>query len=332
MPEVLDLKIQNDKSFFFPVDLDVKSKCFFFQSTSIEDLKRAAFLDNRFFQADLKPNMLEHRQLSSMQWNLANKIGFLFHTSFCCSTLLARLLDFPQHSLVLKEPLILRRLSDAELNGTHEKSLNQTALDLLFRSLAGNFAVLVKPTHVALNIAEFMLSYQPKARALLITSTLEDFLVSNIKKTVRCKQKVPELVERFMSASNFSTRLPPEAFSPPTFLCGVALQWHSQQSVIYKLINSPSGHNIKILWEADLLMQPDETLSSCVKWLDWWIPLNTVEAQINTVMKKHAKSTSMPYDPDEKKYEDNLLMNKYRDDLDLALKWSEQNLSPFLDK
>lgn len=332
MGTMLDLKILKNDPFFFPVDLDVKSKCFVFRETTLEELRTNTFLDNRFFQADLKLKKLEHSQLSSMHWDLAKKIGFLFHTSFCCSTLLARLLDFPEYSLVLKEPLILRRLSDAELIGTREKALHQTALNLLFRSMAEDFAVLVKPTHVALNIAEGMMSYQPEAKAMLITSTLVDFMVSNIKKTAQSKQKVPELVERFMSASDFPSRLPPQAFSPPTFLCGVALQWHAQQSVIYNLLGGSNGQNIKLLWEKELLETPYQTLASCLDWLNWSVPENEVETQVNLVMKQHAKSTTRPYDASEKKYEDNLLMSKYRYDIDLALRWSEQYLSPYLDK
>lgn len=332
MGRALDLKIGKNNSFLFPVDLDVKSKSFLFQVTSLEELRKNTFLDNRFFQAGSEVNRLELEYFQSQHWDLANKIGFLFHTSFCCSTLLARLLDFPSYSLVLKEPLVLRRLSDAELIGKHELALHETALNLLFRSVAEDLAVLVKPTHVALNIADSMLSCQPQAKALLITSTLEDFLVSNIKKSTESKQKVPELVERFMSASDLPSRLPPQAFAPPTFLCGVALQWHAQQSIIRELVNGSNGHNIKMVWETDLLKLPHETLASSLQWFDWSIPADVVEMQVTLVMKQHAKSTSRTYDPNEKEYEDNLLINKYREDLDLALKWSEQYLSPYSKK
>lgn len=330
MGTALDLKIRKNNSFFFPVDLDVESKCFLFQITSVEELRRNTFLDNRFFQAGSKVHRLEFDQLASESWDIAKKIGFLFHTSFCCSTLLARLLDFPSHSLVLKEPLVLRRLSDAELIGKHELALHQTSLNLLFRSVAEDSAIVVKPAHVALNIANSMLSCQPEAKALLITSTLEDFLVSNIKKSTESKQKVPELVERFMSASDFHSRLPLQAFAPPSFLCGVALQWHAQQQVTRDLFNGPHGHSIKLVWETDLLKLPHETLASCLQWFDWSIPADMIKMQISEVMKQHAKSTSRTYDPDEKEYEDNLLMNKYREDINLALKWSEQHLSPHL--
>lgn len=332
MGTALDLTIGKNNSFFFPVDLDVKSKCFLFKMTSLEELRKNTFLDSRFFKAGSETNRLELEYFLSQHWDLANKIGFVFHTSFCCSTLLSRLLDFPSHSLVLKEPLVLRRLSDAELVGSHEFALHQTALNLLFRSVSENLAVLLKPTHVALNIADSMLSCKPQAKALIITSTLEDFLISNIKKSIESKQKVPELVERFMSASDLPSRLPAQAFAPPTFLCGVALQWYAQHSVIHKLINGSNGHNIKLVWETDLLKLPHETLASCLQWFDWSIPPDVIEMQATKVMKQHAKSTSRTYDPNEKEYEDNLLMNKYREDLDLALKWSKQYLSPYSKK
>jgi hypothetical protein len=326
------LTIEKSSSFFFPVDLNVKSKSFFFQNTSLQALKENTFLDNRFFKTDSKVSSLELDKFAHTHLKLANKIGFLFHTSFCCSTLLARLLDFPSYSLALKEPLILRRLSDAELINNSEKLLHETALNLLFRSIPDYFAVLVKPTHVALNIANSMLSCQPRAKALLITSTLQDFLISNIKKSEQTKQKIPELVERFMSASDYHAHLPPQAFSPPTFLCGVSLQWHAQQWIIHELMNGSNGCNIKLLWETDLLNAPTQTLIDCLDWLDWSIPENIVETQISRIATQHAKSSSRPYNANEKKYEDNLLASKYRDDIHVALRWSEQYLAPYLNK
>jgi hypothetical protein len=326
------LTIEKNSSFFFPVDLNVKSKSFVFQSTTLEALKEGTFLDNRFFKTDSMMSSLEHNKFADTPLKLADKIGFLFHTSFCCSTLLARLLDFPNHSLALKEPLILRRLSDAELIGRSESSLQQTALNLLFRSVADDCAILVKPTHVALNIANSMLSCLPRAKALLISSTLKDFLVSNIKKSEQTKLKVPELVERFMSASNYHAQLPPQAFSPPTFLCGVALQWHAQRWITNELMNGSNGHNIKLLWETDLLNTPNQTLVDCLDWLDWSVPENAIETQISQITTQHAKSSSRSYNANEKKYEDNLLTDKYHDDIHLALRWSEQYLAPYLNK
>jgi hypothetical protein len=314
----------------FPMDLDVRHRRFLFRNTSIEALRSNPFLDNRFIGADDPVQPVEADTLREQAMPQTPLPAFLLHTSFCCSTLLARLLDFPGRSLALKEPLILRRLADAKQNGIDGADLIALSLQLLFRDLDDGSAILLKPTHVALNLAAELLHCAPAAKTLLITSTLEDFMISNIKKSEDTQRKVPELVERFMSASDLPARLPPEAFEPPSFLAGVALQWHAQQQIVHDLMNGPSGSSIRLVQEAELLHAPAETLRAALDWLNWRIPDDAIEAQIVRIMSKHAKSISRDYDPREKQYETELLRQKFGSDLEQALHWSSRYLSPFL--
>ena len=314
----------------FPMDLDTRNRRFLFRRTSIEALKSNPFLDNRFVDADDAVQPVDVDALQQLDLTPSPLRGYLFHTSFCCSTLLARLLDFPGRSLALKEPLILRRLSDAALNGAHNPELTSAAVKLLFRDVDGGSAILVKPTHVALNIAGELLACTPSANALLITSTLENFLISNIKKSEETQRKVPELVERFMSASDLSTRLPPEAFEPPSLLAGVALQWHAQQQLVHDLLNGPAGKSVFLIQEDELLQAPADTLRTGLNWLGWRIPDDEIDAQILRVMTRHAKSAGREYSLQEKNHETDLLKHKYSEELLQAMQWSNRFLSPYL--
>lgn len=314
----------------FPMDLDIRNRRFLFRHTSIESLRSNPFLDNRFTGADDAAQPVDVGALQNLDLTPAPLRGYLLHTSFCCSTLLARLLDFPGRSLALKEPLILRRLSDAALHGAHDPELTAAAVQLLFRDIAGGFAILVKPTHVALNIAGELLACTPSAKALLITSTLEDFMISNIKKSEDTQRKVPELVERFMAGSDLPARLPPEAFDPPSLLAGVALQWHAQQQLVHDLLNGPGGTAVRVIHEADLLQEPVATLRAALDWLGWSIPDEDIAAQSALVMNKHAKSAGRTYNLQEKNHETELLRRTFSDELSQALHWSERFLSPYL--
>lgn len=314
----------------FPMDLDIRNRRFLLQRTSIGALRSNAFVDNRFTGADDAVQPVDVDALRNLDLRPAPLRGYLLHTSFCCSTLLARLLDFPGRSLALKEPLILRRLSDAALHGVRDPELTGAAVQLLFRDVAEGSAILVKPTHVALNIAGELLACTPSANALLITSTLEDFMISNIKKPEATQRKVPELVERFMAASDLPERLPPEAFEPSSFLAGVALQWHAQQQLVHDLLNSPSGPVVRVIQETALLQEPVATVHAALDWLGWSIPDEDIAAQAALVMNKHAKSAGRTYNLQEKNHETALLRRKYRDELAQALHWSERFLSPYL--
>lgn len=318
------------ESVYFPIDLDVRNKCFYFQHISINALTNSTFLDNRFTTTDSAMQTVTFNSVKHLAVTQSKHIGYLFHTSFCCSTLLARLLDFPKKSIALKEPLILRRLSDAALDGMPNHELTDASVKLLFRNIDGLSAVLVKPTHVALNIAQTLLSCNPSAKALLITSTLEDFMISNIKKTLETQRKVPELVERFMTATDLPSRLPPEAFEPPSFLAGVSLQWHAQQQLIYDLLNSPVGSAVCVIQDTELLQSPAVTLRAALDWLEWDIQAYDIDEQIKRVMNQHAKSNGRNYNLQEKTHETNLLRQKYSDQLSQALQWSALYLSPYL--
>ena len=314
----------------FPMDLDIRNRRFLFRRTSIGALRSNAFVDNRFTGADEAVQPVDVGALRNLDLTPAPLRGYLLHTSFCCSTLLARLLDFPGRSLALKEPLILRRLSDAALHGAHDPELTAAAVQLLFRDVADGSAILVKPTHVALNIAGELLASAPSAKALLITSTLEDFMISNIKKSEDTQRKVPELVERFMAASDLPARLPPEAFDPPSLLAGVALQWYAQQQLVHDLLNGPAGPAVRVIQEAALLQEPVATLRAALDWLGWSIADEDIAAQADLVMNKHAKSSGRAYNLQEKNHETELLKIKFSEQLSQALQWSSRCLSPYL--
>jgi hypothetical protein len=204
----------------------VPARTFRFLSIAPSVLEESVFLDTRIQAQLAQATPVAADRLDGV--GPAASTGFLFHTSFCCSTLLARLLHVEGRSIALKEPLVLRRLADARHSGVPAGKLTGLSVRLLARPWTNGGHVLIKPTHVALNIATELLEAAPAARAVLLYGTLEDFLISNIKKPPASQQKVPELAERALLASGWHERLPREALAPPDFLSGVALQWCAQ--------------------------------------------------------------------------------------------------------
>lgn len=314
----------------FPIDLDVKSRQFIFELKKTKELSQANFLDSRILSDAANTFSESNGDLEQESIPQAKQKGFIFHTSFCCSTLLARLFDLDGTSIAYKEPLVLRRLSDAKLCGNLEQSLVSTAAKLLFRQLPDTGSVIIKPTHVALNIADDLLASQPGTKAIIITSTLDKFLLSNIKKTKLSQEKVPELVERFMSASSLPSRLPTAAFEPPDLLCGVTLQWYAQKQILNDLCGGGFSDRYKIIHEDELLQDPNVVMAMCLEWLGWSLPGINLDAHIAEVMGKHSKSTSRNYDQQEKQHENDLLASKYMDEVAHALAWSSQYVQPYI--
>ena len=96
---------------WFPVDLDVPARAFRFLKLAPSVLEDSVFLDTRI-GAPLEQAVAV--PAGALGASPAGAVpAFLFHTSFCCSTLLARTLHIAPRVVALKEPLVLRRLADA---------------------------------------------------------------------------------------------------------------------------------------------------------------------------------------------------------------------------
>src|SRR5438552_3069742 len=73
-----------------------------------EAQRRAVFLDPRFLARAQKSDPVPLAELPAAQIReQAGKMHFIFHTAFCCSTLLTRALDIPGVSMGVKEPSVL---------------------------------------------------------------------------------------------------------------------------------------------------------------------------------------------------------------------------------
>src|ERR1043165_1301116 len=193
---------------WFAADLHVPDRRFAVRFLDEEVIERSSFLDTRIEAPPGESHALSVAQAEAAAATLPRaRVGWIFHTSFCASTLLARCLHLAPFTVALKEPLVLRRLSDARNGGWALDGLAARSLALLARPWHAGGAVVIKPTHVALNVAVDLLAATPDSRAVIVTSTLADFLVSNLKKPPDSQAKIPLLVERALRATAFRTRL-----------------------------------------------------------------------------------------------------------------------------
>ncbi len=311
----------------FPVDMDVPGRQVSLLELDPEVLEQSAFMDTRMTAP------LEQARPMPIQDVLAADIphaaiGWIFHTSFCCSTLLARALHSPPHQVVLKEPLVLRRLADARHGEMAVAGLLEPVLQLLGRPWHADGSVVIKPTHAALNIAADLLAARPDSRALVITSSLEDFLVSNMKKSQDTQRKIPALVERAFSACSLHSRLPPQAFDPPDALAGAALQWAAQREICLDLLEARGPDTIRVLDAADFLADLPAATWRCAQWLRLSVPRDTLELRVAEVGKRNAKDVAVAYRSEHRTAETEILKARYRDHIDGTVRWFDRLVAP----
>ncbi len=320
MPDLADPR-------WFPVDLHVPDKRFGMLQLDEELIGRSSFLDTRL-EAPLDeavPALVNGVAVAKLP---RAPVGWLFHTSFCASTLLARALHLPPHTVALKEPLVLRRLSDARSKRWSLEGLLAPTVKLLARPWHAGGAVVIKPTHVALNLAADLVAAVPGSRAVLLTSSLDDFLISNIKKPTESQAKVPLLVERALQATTFATRLPQSASRPPDPVSAAGLQWAAQREHVVDLLDGIGAERIRALDAKDLLADIVGTTAAVAAWLQLPLPREALAAHTAEVAKLNAKAPGASYSAEQRAHEAAHLASSYAAELARAKAWLDEHVLP----
>ncbi|HEX3766235.1 MAG TPA: hypothetical protein VHW23_46400 [Kofleriaceae bacterium] len=290
-------------------------------------IERTSFLDTRI-DAPPDPGIsIDAAQVAATALPAA-PIGWLFHTSFCASTLLARCLHRAPAATALKEPLVLRRLSDARHRGWPLDGLVAPAVALLARAWHPGGAVVLKPTHVALNIAGDLLAAAPGSRAVILTSSLPDFLISNLKKPPESQAKIPVLVERALRATGFAARLPEAALRPPDLVCAAGLQWAAQQELVRDVVAAAGPARVRVLDLEPLLANLPALVVACARWLQLPLPDDALAAHAREVGLRNAKATQTPYGPAHRAHEAGIVIARHGDALRRADDWLHTHVIP----
>lgn len=316
---------------WFAADLHVPRREFSFLRVDAGVLERSVFLDDRI-QAPLD-QAIAVPVADVVSAGLEQAVpAWLWHTSFCCSTLLARCLHLPPLQVSLKEPLILRRLSDARHAGWPIAELLTPSLSLLARPWASAGAVLVKPTHAALNIATELLGTAPQSRAVVLTSSLEDFLVSNLKKTEATRQRIPVLAQRALQAGTLAGRLPATALAPPDLLCAAALQWGAQRELVLDMLDAAGPSRIRLLDADRFLEDVPATAVQCGAWLQLPASRADILARAESVAPCNAKAVEAGYSAARRQADARTIARMFDVQLRDALHWADAQVLPFLDR
>ncbi len=107
---------------------------------------------------------------------------YIFHSAFCCSTLLARALDAPGRAMALNEPQVVNHLAVAALQNRLPGDVLLTVARLLGRPFGPGEAVVVKPGNEANVLAQPLLQIDQRSRAIFLYAPLPRFLASVARK------------------------------------------------------------------------------------------------------------------------------------------------------
>jgi hypothetical protein len=139
-----------DDCAWFPFRLDLSRGEATFTRTTRNELAAQPFLDIRWDRSRAPACVFPIETLRSAP-EIARAPGFIWHTSFCCSTLIADCLEWPGLSLSLKEPIALVDLAFARHGRDRraDAALTSGVVRLLGRPFDPGALTLIKPSNAA---------------------------------------------------------------------------------------------------------------------------------------------------------------------------------------
>ncbi len=218
---------------------------------------------------------------------------FIFHSAYCCSTMLARAFDLPGMAMGLKEPQILNDAIGLRLRGGDPRQV-AAALDaslwLLARPLGPGEVNVVKPSNVVNPLIPTILALRPDARALLLHAPLRTFLGSVARKEIEGRAWVRELMWKLIRlglAERFG--FSEEELYRQSDLQVAALGWLAQQALFADLA-ALHGDRVRTLDSDALTERPAECLEALGDLFG--IDLDATEIVAGPAFQQHSKTQS----------------------------------------
>lgn len=225
--------------------------------------RRVTFLTDEYLPQGLEPLIVSRADAMAGAPPPA-PLHFVFHSAFCCSTLVARAFDRPGWAMGLKEPIILNDIVGWRRRG--EKGPDMAAvldnvLTLLARPFGPGEAVVVKPTNVVNGLAPAILTLRPQSRALLLYAPLRTYLASVARKGLDGRLWVRTLLLGLLDDKLINLGFAPRDYIGQSDLQAAAIGWLAQQAVFQGLVQKFGATRVRMIDSETLMRDPATTMS-----------------------------------------------------------------------
>ena len=187
---------------------------------------------------------------------------FVFHSAYCCSTLVARMFDLPGVSMGLKEPQVINDLVGWRQRGADPQKLAavlDTALALLARPFGDGEAVVIKPSNIANSLAPAMLGLRPDARAIQLYAPNAQYLSSISVKGLWGRQWVRKALLMQVREQTLTHPFGADELIELTDLQAAGLGWLSHHGIFAQMRERFGSDRVAICDSATLLGDREAT-------------------------------------------------------------------------
>lgn len=296
-----------------------------------EDFVAAPFLAPGYWETSgFEQKLVSERALAALLPQSAPRpqLNFIWHTAFCCSTVIANALDSAGKNLSLKEPGIVLSLADARRQNVVGSAVGFRFPEIVFRLLARPMApgeqVTIKPTNFA-NYAMRDAAGLTEGKHLLLYSDCRSFLISVLKKGEYGRRTVRELYAKILRDGNAEARWPQDKMFAMSDMQVAAVAWHMQIAEFHRswpMLANDRGASL----DCDaFLVKPVETLMA----LDEFFGLGLGRAHFEAVMaspaaNRHSKDGGVRFGAEDRQREHREFAARFGTEIDETVRWSYQ--------
>jgi hypothetical protein len=307
---------------------DAQNDRYHLARVSRETYHSSSFLDHR-----IQPLPKETRSLSGNEVDAVlrhvevPRTAWIFHTGFCCSTLLASCLDHPGSSLVLREPKVLSLLAQAaRQNKAGGPLVHQRVIGMCERSYPGE-ALLLKLSNFANSLIGELMSpkvREPQRRAVLMSCSLESLLLSILKKRAEAEASLPAFLHALLQDSDYRQVT---GISDPGnlhLLQQSVLFWHCQRYFLQQRLAEAAEGSFMSLSMERFLAQPQAVLQEASEFLALGLAKELIAETVETgAFRRHSKQASKDYSPETHRMEQQATKALFATEIEQAMNWAE---------
>jgi hypothetical protein len=237
---------------------DERADTFHYRHVTRARHAEVGFATDDYLGKEEKPVVVRREEAAALLGQQA-PIHFIVHSAFCASTMLVRTLDVAGSAMGLSEPVILNDMTGWRKRGAevqmHARVMNDV-LGQLSRPWGEGEAVVVKPSNVFNGLAMGALHLRPAARAVLLYSPIEEFLLSVARKGMWCRLWARELLENLLVEGMVDLGFEPRDYLRQTDLQAAAVGWLAQHHLFHRMAKHYGPERIATLDSETLTRDP----------------------------------------------------------------------------
>lgn len=255
---------------------------------------------------------------------------FILHTAFCCSTLLARCIDFPGRVRTLRELPVLSGLAPLRmrLQGEGDAALWGRIVEIIDRLTSRPFVAgattINKASNVFLPVAGDFLQRSADARALLIHSDLPGFLVSCVKKQSAGAGPWQAMLAALDPAGSSAAAhdIDVAQASPLELACTI---WNEEMRILKSMRDQHA--RVRQVDAATFLAAPLATVRGAHAWFGVEVEDAARARIVEREMCRHAKQPDAAFDPTRRATEKALAERLFGVEIEQTLQWNDRRFA-----